>query len=459
MAKPGRNDPCPCGSGKKFKRCCGAASASSDLPPELVETQRIHELDRRTVEDISVWSAQVLGRDVLAEALAVYRADEADETLELEQGLMWSWLIYSYHDEELEPLAQVYLEAHSVLDEPVRALIIAQIETPPSVFQVESVVPGRSIELIDRLSLTRHHVLEAMASRSLVPHDLVLARVLDLPDFSLLMGLHPRALPPGPGESFVERARKRMKARKGQAVTAARRFDADLQMELLYDWREAWGAWHARPLPRIANSDGHPMHFTRDRFTLESLDRTRVLSGLLKLEGAEAGDDEGSVSQVVFLRAEKKGASALGRSLVGRAELSLNTLLIETDSIERSDQLRARVQQALGSLIRFRVREHEDPMAALSRPEAKLGSKKSVDLEVPPEFVAIARQMRAEYMKQWIDLDVPALGGRTPRAASKTKKGREQLELLLREMENQEGRMPEAERVDFRSIRAELGLS
>ena len=22
--RPGRNDPCPCGSGKKFKQCCGA---------------------------------------------------------------------------------------------------------------------------------------------------------------------------------------------------------------------------------------------------------------------------------------------------------------------------------------------------------------------------------------------------------------------------------------------------
>ncbi len=22
--KPGRNDPCPCGSGRKYKRCCGA---------------------------------------------------------------------------------------------------------------------------------------------------------------------------------------------------------------------------------------------------------------------------------------------------------------------------------------------------------------------------------------------------------------------------------------------------
>jgi len=26
VAKPGRNDPCPCGSGKKYKKCCGASS-------------------------------------------------------------------------------------------------------------------------------------------------------------------------------------------------------------------------------------------------------------------------------------------------------------------------------------------------------------------------------------------------------------------------------------------------
>ncbi len=24
VAKVGRNDPCPCGSGRKFKKCCGA---------------------------------------------------------------------------------------------------------------------------------------------------------------------------------------------------------------------------------------------------------------------------------------------------------------------------------------------------------------------------------------------------------------------------------------------------
>ena len=29
-AKVGRNDPCPCGSGKKFKKCCGANQGSAE---------------------------------------------------------------------------------------------------------------------------------------------------------------------------------------------------------------------------------------------------------------------------------------------------------------------------------------------------------------------------------------------------------------------------------------------
>jgi hypothetical protein len=33
MAKIGRNDPCPCGSGKKYKRCCLIAQSSNPEPP------------------------------------------------------------------------------------------------------------------------------------------------------------------------------------------------------------------------------------------------------------------------------------------------------------------------------------------------------------------------------------------------------------------------------------------
>lgn len=35
MAKIGRNSPCPCGSGFKYKKCCGAANASGAISPAV----------------------------------------------------------------------------------------------------------------------------------------------------------------------------------------------------------------------------------------------------------------------------------------------------------------------------------------------------------------------------------------------------------------------------------------
>lgn len=42
MSAPGRNDPCPCGSGAKFKRCCGAPATGTPLG----EAQRERSLTR-----------------------------------------------------------------------------------------------------------------------------------------------------------------------------------------------------------------------------------------------------------------------------------------------------------------------------------------------------------------------------------------------------------------------------
>ncbi|WP_085991036.1 YecA family protein [Oceanobacillus senegalensis] len=42
MSKIRRNDPCPCGSGKKYKKCCGAPNKSG-LNPQVV-TQRLYQL-------------------------------------------------------------------------------------------------------------------------------------------------------------------------------------------------------------------------------------------------------------------------------------------------------------------------------------------------------------------------------------------------------------------------------
>jgi hypothetical protein len=40
IQRPGRNDPCPCGSGKKFKRCCLNKDFGDLTPKELSLKQR-----------------------------------------------------------------------------------------------------------------------------------------------------------------------------------------------------------------------------------------------------------------------------------------------------------------------------------------------------------------------------------------------------------------------------------
>ncbi len=39
-SKVGRNDPCPCGSGRKYKRCCGDAASTGELAPPVRHDER-----------------------------------------------------------------------------------------------------------------------------------------------------------------------------------------------------------------------------------------------------------------------------------------------------------------------------------------------------------------------------------------------------------------------------------
>jgi len=58
----------------------------------------------------------------------------------------------------------------------------------------------------------------------------------------------------------------------------------------------------------------------------------------------------------------------------------------------------------------------------------------------------------------WIDQRIPALGSKTPRAAARSKAGRLEVDLLLKECENLEVRLSAGQRFDFGRIRQELGL-
>jgi hypothetical protein len=74
MAKIGRNDPCPCGSGKKHKRCCLAAPATQERPgtPVAALTESHQEICPCCVDELNERADHIL------EVLLAGRADEAE---------------------------------------------------------------------------------------------------------------------------------------------------------------------------------------------------------------------------------------------------------------------------------------------------------------------------------------------------------------------------------------------
>ena len=70
MAKPGRNDPCPCGSGNKYKKCC--------MPKhEAAEREGLAEAQARRQSHVRELKAQVAARLRMAEEEDTYE-DELD---------------------------------------------------------------------------------------------------------------------------------------------------------------------------------------------------------------------------------------------------------------------------------------------------------------------------------------------------------------------------------------------
>jgi hypothetical protein len=119
------------------------------------------------------------------------------------------------------------------------------------------------------------------------------------------------------------------------------------------------------------------------------------------------------------------------------------------------DALRLRIEEACQGLLRRGKRSHTDPTAAMAKPPE---APREPERTSTPEEQAIVLEYKERHYAQWLHDSIPALGGKTPRAAARTKNGREKLENILKEIELTESHLPEPSRYDVRKLRRELGL-
>lgn len=448
-SKIGRNAPCPCGSGKKYKKCCmardEAARGAARMPAAA------HQIDNRLVDEIIAFAVQRFGESWLQEVEDLGDPEESPE-------LIVPWAVYDLAIEG-KTAAQWFRETWPKrLSKTEQAWLAAQKDAWLSVWEVVDVEAGSSVSLADQLTGEAREVVDVNASRSLALRDVILARVVDYGGQSLLCGVHPRPLPPLAAGDVLKQIRGWL--RRKRRVPVERLRERKSGAKLMQCWDDAvddLDRQRGMP-PSLQNTDGDPLLLTCDRFAFDSPMGTEIEKRLGALE--EAVPPEVGEKDRCFLFTRRSTSSERGgNTVIGQVVMRKGALVVETNSVERADALRARVEAACGDLIRYRARDHADPLAALGEGGAYFGPFDSPN-DIPDEDrIRVMRELKETYYTGWLDESVPALAGKTPRQATRTKPGRERLELLIKEYENGEARLPQEERFDFSRLRAELGLT
>ena len=190
-----------------------------------------------------------------------------------------------------------------------------------------------------------------------------------------------------------------------------------------HHWWLDWGP--LAPMPEIVTPEGDPIALVRSAFDI--VDAAPVTKALAVHPALHAEEDGR------FLWTEATGAGT-GTRIQGTIALSRGRLTLETTSESRAVRGRRLLEGALGDAIRFRAEVAEDARQAFADPPplaspAKSGLPAGLEAELLGQFYD-------QHYRGWLDLPLPALGGRTPRAAARLKSGRGPLIELLKELEN-----------------------
>ncbi len=444
--KVGRNDPCPCGSGKKHKKCCLGVDGSA--PQRERQRAGVHELDERMVWHLREFAADRYGPGwEAAKERFAKAADAADPLL---VALSAPWSVYEACIDGQRPVDAFVEEQGSRLSAEERAWLVAQQCASFSVWEVLSCDPGVQVTVQDLFSGERRSVREVSGSRDLVARDAVLARVVDYEGASYFCGMYPRLLPPDGVADVIAGVRTRA------GSTAPKVPDDKRGLALVRAWarvlRERDQA--ASSPKKLVNTDGEAFILTVDHFEFGAEARSEIRERLSRVEGVEGESDSDEGARFTISKKGNAMHAHWDNTVLAHLVIEKGRLRLETNSVERGDRLRARLEAACGGLLRHRGRAHTDPLST-AMPASERAAPRP---PVPPEALDAVRELKARHFAAWIDASIPALDDKTPRQAARTKRGRERVDVLLRTMENAEHRARDGAPFDFGPLRRSLGI-
>lgn len=384
--KVGRNDPCPCGSGRKYKVCC--------LNDPTLTSQQLRQALHHKIMQFA-FRPQHQGRVRELFDIAMHFADE-----ERGQGLTPFLMDLAVYN--TDALARFDEARGPLLTDTERSLVLAWIGARRSLWQVLDVDPGTSMRLLDTCTGDGVDVSEQTASQTLHVGDYIFARLIE----------------EGPSWAF-----------ESEILLVPLQHRASL-IELLDEGGDpldfaAWLGQMFGPI-RMVNYEGDDIVMCRAVLAPTRTSWT-TLSSTLDRQFETLGDDrwnetiEGEESPTV-------------RCFLSRVD---DTLVVVTNSVERLERVLALLRNNVTDL---EVVEDERTDVATARARALAeGHVMATPEEVQPaEVLEVVQAFVRKKEEEWIDEPLPALAGLTPREAANDPTRREDLVALLNEFDRRD---------------------
>jgi hypothetical protein len=440
MKKLGRNDPCPCGSGKKYKHCCLSAEANqvandrSEAVPRAIEwlMTKYGESVREALDDGFFGSLDDDEYDLLP--------DEGDDARTAIMINAMEWLL-------ADGFMTIKGEEHRVADLLLgRGGPLFSVEQrqwfelltamPLRLYEIVEVRPGECMTLKDLLlppECESFLVQEKSGTQQANRYDLLAARILPVDDHFELSGAV-YSFPRAQSWDLLEELTDELEGLEPDSPLAKEITSLIIPCHWLQLFISAFD------LPQLIDHlTGESLLFVTDHYRVHDWDALEnSLSGEADMEGAR---EEGWSR--IFEAEDGLVRSSLNIELgkrPDRIKVTYRTQLY-------ADEGRPWFESVAGAAVAFVSREISDPKGMLAHMQPDEAKDMSVHAQLPPEMLTelFEQRIRQLYVG-WADTPVPILGDRTPREAIKTAEGLEQVKFLLHTYEHSESQQAKAQR-------------
>lgn len=458
--KLSRNDPCACGSGKKYKHCClqlavvQTATSPFSKPHDGAIPKSLHWLQTHQRKGWQVAFDNLMQELLLDEDRETLRQLDAETTEGIDINLT-EWLL-------AEGSIRIQGSKRQIVDYLIgpfgpsftpgqRDWLQQLAQRPLRLYLVTHVIPGQQMTLCDVLNEAAEPVvvIERAGSQSARPGMMMGARIMRVQEHHELSGaVYPFSIMAGQDT-----------ANRLQKVDDAFGHLPDLAQELAWTLMSSWLQQFVAPMrmPDMIDSySGDPMVSITDYYKVNDWQAfTQVLQNCPEVEGNQVEGwsrlldcDDGLTRPILSINLGKKP----------------NQVQVFYRTQNYADQGRSWLEGLVGSNLSILTRRVADPqnMRQQSTRSKSKTANSSVTPDIDPkEFSKLIEGVIRKTYANWCDEPIPALSNKTPRKAIQTSSGLERVKGLLRSYqasENKQAVQQGRPEVSYEFLWIELGI-